>query len=343
MTNVNIQDAVYPISRAAALAEELAYDIKNPDKKISFSTGLPFVDDVLNPQLPGSLMTNLGRPSNGKTFFSNYLLLETMNRIKEEDRPPNEICVLVTTETSVEVTVLYWLSRISGVPVRKILRGEVTELDLDKISSSVYQLMGLPFFIIGNSSQRNRKSGRREMPKLGPQTITNAVDFILNEFKEEQTGKQYEIKFMVTDYLQNLWKPDHKQERTFYSETVSWAKDMAIFTGGIHLLNVQAKREVDDYEVKIPLKKDGMETSAIEHKSQIMWSTHIPASYLLELMPAIRKGKVNIPELPVQDNLMYLSLIKQQEGAANYIWPLLMDFNTLGLTKHPLQKRQDVI
>lgn len=327
-----IEDGVFPIWQAATLAEELAYDIRNPELRITFDTGIPCVDDVFNPQLQGTLMTSLGRPSNGKTFWSNYLLLRTMEKMKAENRPPNEICVLVTTETSVEVTTLYWLSRLSGVPVKKVLRGEATEIDLKNISASVYQLMGLPFFIIGNSTQRS-KTGRREMPKLGPSTITNAVDYILNGFKKKKADSQYEIKFMVTDYLQNLHKPDRKDNRTFYSETVGWAKDMATFIGGLHLLNVQANRDVDKRDIKIPQLGDGMETAAIEHKSQVVWSMHMPKMYNIELMPAIKKAGIDIPEIPVKKNLGYLSLLKQQEGESNYVWPVAMDFNNVSLKK----------
>ena len=335
MTKAEIHDSVYPMWQAAQLAEDMAYDIANPELRGTFSTGIPFIDEVLNPQPVGTLMTNLGRPSNGKTMLSNYFIMQTLNRMKQENRPQNEICVLVTTETSIEVTAMYMLSRITGIPVGQVLRG-LRQVQLDKISASVYDLMGMPLFLIGVSAQRN-KLGRREMPVLYPQTITDALDYIMNEFKNEETDQRYEVKFMVTDYLHNLSIPAGMDERRFYSDTVSWAKNTAYHIGGIHMLNAQAKRQVDDRDIKIPMKQDGMETSAIEHKSQVMWSCHMPHAYNLEIMSAIKRGGVDIPEIPVQDNLMYISLIKQQEGIHNRIWPLLVDFNTLEFKLHPLQ------
>ncbi len=334
-----VEETVFPMWQAVSLAEEMAEGIANPALRGTFSTGMDFVDEVLNPQPVGTLMTNIGRPSNGKTMFSNYLISRTIQKMKDENRPPNEICVLVTTETTIEVTAMYMMSRFSGIPVSRVLRG-LNVVELDKLKASVGALLGAPLFLIGVSAERN-KQGRRTRPVLYPQTITDALDYIVNEFKNPETGERYEVKFMVTDYLQNLTIPPGIEQRRFYSETVSWAKDTAYHIGGIHLLNVQARREVDDRTIKIPVKQDGMETSAIEHKSQVIWTCHMPYAYMLEEMPAIKNGKNDIPEIPVQDNLLYLTLAKQQEGTHNIIWPLLVDFSTQQLTLHPLQKKHN--
>lgn len=324
----DIEENVYPMWQATTLAQEYVRDLHTPGMIKTLQTGLSFVDEVLDPMLEGSLVTVLGRPSNGKTLLGNYILLQTLNRLRMEQNT-NEICILISGETSVEVTALNWLSRFSGIPISRVKRGELTPDELVKLDESVYQVIGLPFFIIGHSTQRS-KQNRKDRPLLNPKSLNKALDFILNEYKNPITGQFYEPRLLVTDYLQRLQNPSFKlTERQFFNYCVSWAKDTALWTGAVHVLNVQAKREVDDREIKIPLMGDGMETAAIEHNSQAMFSVHMPKQYNIGLMPALTKW--GIPELLVTKNLLYLTLLKQQEGESNHCWPLEIDFDRLQL------------
>ena len=332
---LEIQEIVYPMWQAASLGVDLAHEVGDPEQVHTIRTGLDMIDSSLNPIIGGSLVTNLGRPSNGKTFLSNYMLLQTVARLEKEKRPPNEICILITAETSVEVTALYWAARFTGIPVKSVLRGELTHHQMDSLDASVYQLMDKPIFFVGHSTKRS-KDGKKKRPNLNPQTLNDAVEFIVNDFKDPITDQHYEPVFTVTDYLQRLHKPDHLTERTFFNQCVSWAKDLAIWTGGIHWLNVQAKREVDKYDIKIPMMGDGMETSATEHNSQVMFSTHMPKQYGIQMMPEIESQ--NIPELLVTDNLMYVTLLKQQEGDSMKMWPVYIDFNTHNLQQIDLNQ-----
>src|SRR5574339_602684 len=109
------QENVFPIWQAATLAQDLAHEMQEIDNLNTIRSGIPVVDAELNPIIGGSLVTVLGRPSNGKTFWSNFMLMQTLEALKTQKRPSNEICILITAETSVEVTALYWLSRFSGV------------------------------------------------------------------------------------------------------------------------------------------------------------------------------------------------------------------------------------
>lgn len=326
MTNNQIADNVYPMWQAAGLAQNLAHLTAGEDNRTTIKTSLPSLDEILNPVIGGSLITNIGRPSNGKTLFSNYLLMETMKTILEKEKrnqTTNEICILITAETSVEVTALTWMSRYTGIPVRKVLRG-LSESDLVKMDNNIGNVMGLPLFIIGHSTQRT-KDGRKEPPNITPDKINEGIEYILNEFKNPITNQNYEIKFIITDYLHSLQKPEHVSERSFYSQTVGWAKKLSIWTDAVHMLNVQARREVDDREIKIPTIRDGMETSSIEHFSQVSFATHIPNFYGIQTMPSMNGGRV--PELLVTKYLMYIALLKQQEGEANFVVPVEIDFN----------------
>lgn len=324
---------VYPMWQAAGLAQDLAHISADEENRTTIRTSLPSLDAVLNPVIGSSLITNIGRPSNGKTLFSNYLLMETMRTILEKterNETTNEICILITAETSVEVTALTWMSRYTGIPVRNVLRG-LSDDELTNLDKNIGNVMGLPLFIIGHSTQRTA-SGRKEPPNITPDVINQSIEYILNEFKNPLTGQNYDIKFIVTDYLHSLQKPDHIPERSFYSQTVGWAKKLSIWTDSVHMLNVQARREVEDREIKIPTIRDGMETSSIEHFSQVSFGTHIPNFYGIERMPEMNGGRV--PELlvkplcPKGKTLMYIALLKQQEGEANFVLPVQVDFAT---------------
>ena len=169
--------------------------------------------------------------------------------------------------------------------------------------------MGLPLIIIGHSSQRS-KENKRIRPNLSPDSINDALEFIFNEYKQADTEKSVDPRLIVTDYLQLLHVPHNADRRGFFTDAMRWAKDVALWGGCPHVLNIQAKREVDDRDVKIPLIGDGGETAAIEQFSDIVFSCHMPKVYNIEKMREFQTW--NIPELIVTDELMYIVLLSRK-------------------------------
>lgn len=327
MTKQDYGEMVYPISHAAFLAQDMAQQLASP-LAWKIKTYLPTVDEVLNPMLGGALITVLGRPQNAKSFFSDYMLRVTMDEIIRNKKQAEQIVILVNSEVSVEITALKWMARYSKVPLSKILRGECDPEDLEKVDDSAYKIMGLPMVIIGHSSGRTRDN-KRVRPNLTPDSINGALEYIFNEYKVADSDKAVDPRLIVTDYLQLLHVPPAADRRSYFTEAMRWAKDVALWGGCPHILNVQAKREVDGRDVKIPLLGDGGEAAAIEQFSDVVFSVHMPKVYNIEEMRAFDMW--NIPELVVTDYLLYIVLLKQKDGFANKGWVFHCDFDNLDL------------
>jgi len=291
---LNIEETVFPAWQAATLAQDMAHNLL-ATKDQTVKTFIPGVDEIVNPFFPGTLVSILGRPQNAKTFVSMFILQQTMENLMLQNAKKNEACILITTEVSVEVAALQWMARISGIPISQILRGDVNQVELDKIDDSAYKIMGLPLFIVGHSTQRSKDS-KRKRPSLSPKALDIALEHILNTYREPETNSPIEPVLIVTDYLQRLHKDDpHQNEVSAYSAAVDWAKDVALWAGSTHILNVQAKREVDDRAIKIPMLGDGQWTSNIEQSSDVVFAVHMPKVYNIEIMPAISSWNIPIP------------------------------------------------
>lgn len=327
----NISEVVYPISDATYLAQDMATRmITNQREGRGVRIGLPELDEVVNPFFETNLISVIGRPQNAKTFLSMYILQETMNRMLNKNAPTNEACILVTTEVTVEVAALQWMARASGIPVSKVVRGELDPREMKQLGDSAYKVNGLPLFIIGHSSQRDSKD-RRKRPSLTPEVIENGIDHIINNYKDPRTDKFIEPTLIVTDYLQRIHRPrgDKRSKTDFFSDCVDWAKDLAFWASCPHILNVQARRVVDERDVKIPMIGDGEWTANIEQSSDVIFSTHMPKVYNIQMMREFSSW--GIPELLVNDNMIYLTLLKQKEGTANKCWVLEGEMGLLKL------------
>ena len=326
-TQADVAEMVYPIHQATYLAQNLAEELASPLAS-RIRTNLKEVDKILNPFLGGTLITVLGRPQNGKSFFSDYMLNTTMEQIVEKGEAHKKITILISMEVSVEVTALKWMVRHSHVPLSKVLRGECDPGDLERIDTAAYKVMGLPLIIIGHSSQRSREN-KRIRPNMTPESINDALDYVFNEYKNPETGDVLDPAIIVTDYLQLMHVPNNADRRGFFTDAMRWAKDVALWGGCPHIFNIQAKREVDERDIKIPQLGDGGETAAIEQFSDVVFSVHMPKVYNIETMPEFTTW--NIPEITVTDHLYYLVLLKQKDGFANKGWIFYADFDGLNL------------
>lgn len=318
-------DVVFPMWQAAQQATDLALELSSPTAT-KVTTGLPSVDQYLNPFIGSTLVSVIGRPGHAKTFFSDYMLIQTMNKIMSEGKADSEAVVLIATEVPVEVAALKWMAKYSNVSVRTVLRGECTPEDLERIDDATYKVMGFPIFFIGYSEQRS-KSGKKARPNLTPDTLNEGLDYIINTYKTA-TDDFLKIRLMVTDYLQQLHKPLTVSPVDFYSSCVDWAKNAAVWAGSAHILNVQAGRQVDERQVQIPLIGDPQWTSNVEQTSTVVLSVHRPEQAKIRKMPPIWD---QTPELMVTPDLFYLALLKQKEAISNKVWALSMDFENYTL------------
>lgn len=325
--NHNPAENVYTAQVASNLAKVLVKDRKRivesiqNDEEILINFGLPALDGYLNPFMEGDLITILGRPQNGKTLIAMWLLDTIVNRCLSFE---NKVVILVTTEVTVERSILYQLARICNISVRSALRGELTPDELKGLDMAALKIGSMPLFIIGHSSKRS-KDNKRARPQLTPENIEKCIEYIFNHYKDEVTGTYVEPALIVIDYLQRLYNANPIQipPPQFYSGAVDWAKNLAFWGGCPVVLNVQAGREVDTREIKMPTMKDGQFTSNIEQSSDFSFGTWMPKTCGYEI---VKNAHKSIPSrLQVTDRLLLLSCLKQKDGPAGSWFPLYVE------------------
>lgn len=330
MQDTDIAENVYPMWQAAQLATDTAYDLTSP-LALRIKTGLAGVDDILNPQLGGSVISVLGRPQNAKSFLADCILSNVVDEIVAQEKQYEQAVIINAAEVSVEVTALKWMARFSNVPLRKILRGECNPQDLKKLDNSLYQIMGYPIFIIGHSSRRS-KENKRVRPEMSPDSINRSLEYIFNTYRNPESDSQIEPKLIVTDYLQLLHVPFGMDRRAFSIEAMRWSKDVALWGGCSHIFNIQAGRQVDERKIPIPQLGDGQETAAIEQFSDVVLSVFMPKVYNMETVPAINTWK--LPEVKVTNDMVYVTLLKQKDGEANKAWIFKAMFDEMRLVPY---------
>ena len=326
MNTGHSKDIVFSSDEAAALAVEFVTERRQLVQS-GDSTVIRFPDEsisrFMNPFMAGDLITAIGRPQNGKTYFNKWFENKVVQDLREFSEP-NQIAIHVTTEVSIERGSLTSLARSAGVSSTQAIRGELDEEGMRKLNLGLAKISGQPLYFIGHSTKRSEQ-GRRSRPKLDPQTIENAIDYIMNDYVDVVTGKRLDVQLISIDYLQRLHVPVNADPFMFMSRYVDWAKDLALWAGCPVWLDVQAKRDVDDRKVKIPTLSDGQMTSNIEQSSDFVFSHFMPKVYNLTEMPKIR----NIPaQSHLTDRHHYFLNLKQKDGPAGMGWLLEFDYNT---------------
>lgn len=320
ITTKDIAQNVFSANEAATLATKFANERKEVlQMGTPITWGMPSLDNYLNPMMAGDLITIIGRPANGKTYLAMYLLDRIMNLLFKSGKP-NEAVVLVTLEVSVERSALYQMARMSGVSVRSVIRGEADQNALEFLGLAAFQLGEMPFFIIGHSTQR-ASDGRRKRPDLSPDNITRALEYIMNEYVTID-GEFIEPRLLVIDYLQRMTAPPGMTWNEHYSLSVDWAKNTAIWAGCPVVLAVQAKRDVDERQIKMPTLADGQSTSNVEQSSDFSFGVWMPKTAGLKRVPKF--GGLANP-VDVTDTLMLVSVLKQKDGPAGLVQPLYID------------------
>jgi replicative DNA helicase len=325
-----IAENVFPMWQAASLAADTARDLASP-LALRIKTGLVGVDDILNPQLGGSVISVLGRPQNAKSFLSDCILANVVQEIIEQGKQYEQAVIINAAEVSVEVTALKWMAKFSKIPMRKILRGECDPEDLQKLDNSLYQIMGYPIFVIGHSSRRS-KENKRVRPEMSPDSINRSLEYIFNTYRNPETDATIDPKLIVTDYLQLLHVPRGMDRRAFSIEAMRWSKDVALWGGCPHIFNIQAGRQVDDRKIPIPQLGDGQETAAIEQFSDVVMSVFMPKVYNMDTVPGINTW--GLPEVKVTNDMVYVTLLKQKDGEANKAWIFKALFDEMKLVPY---------
>lgn len=157
------------------LAETRNQIIKSKRNFSGMDTGFALMNQVLDGLKPDTLLVLAGAPSSGKTG----LCLQLLDQVAQLEGVP---CCYISYGEPKNRIVMRSLSRFSGVDVRKIMRGILTDEELQKIKvmqDKIKQAFAKSVFVIeGNDSMGTRK-------------LKDIMDFI-------------NVKLLIVDSLQSL-------------------------------------------------------------------------------------------------------------------------------------------
>ena len=321
---INFEENVYTAGDVGRLAKQYIDErvsLASSGKSGRIEFGLPYANEYLNPFMGGDLVCTLGRPAQGKSLLTNWLFDNQLKRLSKH-RPPNEVGILITTEVTVERAALYWMARMANVSMRQAIRGELDTIEIKRFGLAAVRLSTYPMFIIGHSSKRS-ETGRRARPNLTIDNLTGAIDYIINTYKDPETDRHIDPQIIVLDYLQRLSMP--KSARGDRAEAnliaVDWAKNTGIWTGAPFFLNVQAGRNVDTREIRIPQMDDAQWTSNVEQSADFMFGVWIPHQTGHHTLKPIS----NLPAMKTDENLMLVGVLKQKDGPSGNVLALYIE------------------
>lgn len=292
--NQHPTDIVYTPQQVSKLSTDVVKE-RRATPGAGVRLGIPAIDKDMNPGRPGDLMSFIGRPSNFKTGLMLFMAKHETDKIIKDEREKD--CVLyVTWEVAVEESGILELANATQISADAIAQGNVTDAQWKKLLAAAVQRAVTPLWVIGHSI-----ADRKRRPRL---TLTDVATSIM--FIEDEMG--FHPSLIVLDYLQQIQPESGNDRRLQMIENVHRAKDMALAMGCPVALGVQAGRQVDARQFKLPTMGDGMETSNIEHTSDKIITVWMPST------SEPQNSMVGNPPVAVTENLLIAGLVKQRFG-----------------------------
>ena len=266
--------------------------------------GVPSMDRVIIPMHPGDVVGIIARPGHGKSTLSAYLARHTAKKLSENKRDDRAV-VYVTFEQSVEeIEAMFQVDEASGLSVTDIAWGKA---DIEDLRRRSVKRLSLPVAMIGKSQSR-----RKRTPRMTVENVYNALRTFEDDYKVKP-------ELIVLDYIQIIPVEGARDRTTQVGEAITASKELALDCGCPVVIAVQAKADVDKYDLKIPSAGDTQWASAIGQvcdKEIGMWRPVLtePENAVLD----IGDNK----QIKVTQNLMIARLSKQRMASAGHTFVL---------------------
>ena len=262
----------------------------------------PAKDNGFLPVMPGELISVIARPGHWKTGFNLRWARKRAQYLKEQADAGNEtaaksVVVYVTLEQKVEELRMFQVAAENKISMSEVASGRIT--DYTPITNGLRQLYDIPLWFIGRSMDR-----RKYKAQMDDKTVYAALDEV--EKWQDDTQTQI-IDSVFIDYLQKFRPTGNFVE--YYSGLMNtlanWSGDFMTRM----VVGVQAKREVDQRSVQIPLMDDGQWSSTIEQFSDGVLSLVRPCLY----------PKKEFDGMAIEGhNQLLVSCLKRKMGPANF-------------------------
>lgn len=280
------------------------------------SWGIPRIDRVVVPERPGELICIMGRPGDGKSSLLAYRARREAQLIRENPRREKDVVVYVTWENSVEELVTM-LAASRDTSASDIAWGRA---DMDAVKRQSVKMAGSPIWFIGHGIGRAHVSeDHRKTPRMTPDVVFDAIEAM-------KASWGVNVSLMLFDYLQLIPIAGRSRRVEVVTEVPVRIKELAMRVGCPAIAAVQARREVDDYDIKLPRRRDAQWASAITQTADKLfglwrpWNTESDRASQDKIytMPngarAIRGAYVDVwgQQYQISETLLLMQMLKQR-------------------------------
>ena len=270
--------------------------------------GIPVVDRRVIPFHPGDMVVFCARPGHGKTSILAYLARTEAKRIQERGEG-NEVVVYVTWEQVVEeIEAVFQCSE--TYTATDLAWGRV---DIADVRRTALSRASLPVFVIGDSLARTNA----QSPRMYPEIVFQALESLETDFGVRPA-------LICVDYIQLIPIRHLDDRQKAVIEAAHRVKEIAKRIGCPAVVAVQARRDVDSRDIKLPGLWDAQWSSAIEQTADKFFGLWRP--WLTE--PHFDEGgrethvTVDRNEYPVKPELLLMQMLKQRFEDGRWTWAL---------------------
>ena len=275
--------------------------------------GIPVVDKKVIPMHPGDMCVFVARPGHAKTSMLAYLARAEAKRIQARGRAEKEAVIFVTWEQVTE-EINAVLDTSPKYTVSDIAWGRANMKDVTRHS---FARAGLPIWIIGQSLEKMDALSISRLPRMFPEMVFEAIESIKEDYGVRPT-------LMCFDYIQMIPIRHQARRHEQVMEAAHRCKELAKSIGCPAAVAVQARREVDDRTIKIPLLRDAQWASDIEQVADKyfgLWRPWLTEDHYDQFGdPATIT--IGGRDFLVTEELMFLGMQKQRYAEGQATWAL---------------------
>ncbi len=284
--------------------------------KPGLTWGIPSIDQHVLPMRGGNVALIVARPGHAKTATLSYLALTESTRIIERGKQDEEVVVFVTLENAVDdIYAALMAARSNAYTASDYYWGRV---DLGVVEQNATQRGVLPLNMIGLSTMRQTEE------VLNLDTIFECVEAISTGRDSAGTRvPQRKVTLLLIDYLQLIEVPGAHDKVDTVGRAIVGCKKLGIKYNVPSFLAAQASRDVDSYNVKIPMEKDVQWSSSGEQAADKVFGLWMP--WKTEPVHNLRDGQiptVNVygRDYPISPRTLFVEMRKQRGEAARRLW-----------------------
>ena len=273
------------------------------DPGITF--GVPAIDRVMIPMRAGDLVSIIARPGHGKSSLLAYLARTQAKRIVARGTTETEAVVYVTWEQSAEELEAFFQSD-GQYSVSDLAWGRAP---MEFVYQQAVRRGTLPVWTIGHGIGRIGA----KMPRMTPEAVLGAIETMQADFGVKPT-------LMLFDYMQLIPIVGLSDRFQRVAEVPIRVKELALRIGCPAVVGVQASRDVDERQCKIPEMRDAQLASTIEQTSDKafgLWRPILtePPNCTLSIEGQSRVYTVN-------ERLFFIRMLKQRGDRGRYTWAM---------------------